>query len=326
MINLLSLLKDTPAYKSVKGDKSNGRLSHAYLLLCRDKLFLKDYLKLFAKSIMCEESDPCGECRTCKLIDKEAHSDVLFYPKKETISTEDVGNIIEESFLKPVESVKKLFVIVGAEDMSPIAQNKLLKTLEEPPKGVCILLGATNEFNLLSTLKSRVKKITVPLFEGQTVFDLLKEDYPDLVKLKRAVSCGDGTLGKVVSLYGDEKLALTTDLIKDVLVNMQSSKKVLEYSVKITESGVDVGEFISATELVVRDMLAYYSGKENLVFNKSYIEEIAEAKGFSQGAAVFILDRIIEANKRKKFNGNLQMITEWLLFSVLEGKHKWQKS
>ena len=326
MIDLLGLISDTAAYKSVYGDKIHGRLSHAYMLVCGDKTFLKEYLKIFAKLIMCESSNPCGECRTCRLIDSENFADVHFYPKKETICSEDVENIIEESFLKPIEEDKKLFVISNFETANAVAQNKLLKTLEEPPKNVHILIGATSEFPILTTVKSRVKKLTIPTFEKQKIYQTLKAEYTDEFRLIKAVSCGDGTLGKAISKYGDKKLFELMALVKDVLCNMQSSKNVLEYSTKIAESGIDTEEFISCLELVVRDMLTFYLDKQELVFDKEYLKEIANAKGFSIGAAIFILDRITEAYKRKKFNGNPTMVTEWLLFSILEGKHKWQKS
>ena len=57
--------------------------------------------------------------------------------------------------------------------MNASAQNKLLKTLEEPPKNVHILLGATSEYPLLATLKSRVKKLEIPPFDNQTIYKAL---------------------------------------------------------------------------------------------------------------------------------------------------------
>ena len=116
MIDFLSLIKNTGAYKIVKGDKDSDRLSHAYLIVCSDEVFLKEYVKVFAKTIACTTASPCNKCRTCNLIGDENLSDVLFYPKGDKgLSTEDVNEIIDESFIRPIELDKKLFVITATD-------------------------------------------------------------------------------------------------------------------------------------------------------------------------------------------------------------------
>ena len=326
MIDLKALIKTTNAYKIVKGDKKANRLSHAYLIITQDGDMLKDYLKVFAKLICCEGLEPCDNCRKCSLIDSEMHPDVMFYPKEQgAIGVDDVNALIEESYLKPVESDKKLFVIVGAENMNASGQNKLLKTLEEPPKNVHILMGATSEFALLSTIKSRVKKLEIPAFDNKVLIDALKDECDDYDKLCSSVSSGDGTVGKALALYGDNALLGTTELAIDMLVNMNSSSEILEYSNKILQTKIDLGQFLSVLELMLRDMLLVSQGKNDLVFNKSTVNRLSKAQKFSTGAIVHALESITEAQKRKKFNMNPTMLVEWLLFQILEGKYKWQK-
>ncbi len=326
MIDLKALVKKTNAYKIIQGDKKVQRLSHAYLILTNDGAMLKNYLKVFAKLMCCGDNEPCDSCRTCSLIDKEMHQDILFYPKKEgAIGVEEINSLIEESYLKPIECNKKLFVIVGAENMNASSQNKLLKTLEEPPKNVHILLGATSEFALLSTIKSRVKKLEIPPFDNEVLIEALKKECPDQEKLSMAVSSGDGTVGKALALYGDNRLLSVTELVMDMLVNMNSSSEILAYSNKILQPKIDLSQFLSVLELMLRDMLVVYEGKSDVAFNKGAIETLKKAQNFSAGALIHALESITEAQKRKKFNMNPTMLVEWLLFQILEGKYKWQK-
>ncbi len=327
MIDLLALLKNTSAYRIVKGDKVANRLSHAYLLLTADEYNLQEYLKIFAMLMCCQEEEPCGVCRTCKLIEKKSHVDVITYPKQdESITSEEVNELIEESYIRPIECDKKVFVIENAQTMNLSAQNKLLKTLEEPPRNVHIILGATNEYPLLSTIKSRVKKIEIPAFDSQTLINALKEDCQDIDRLSMAVACGDGTLGKAKALYNDKGLISLNQLVVDILVNMQASSDVLKYSTKIIENKVDISKFLSVLELLLRDMLVENQGQEDLVRNKAVISELKKAQRFSTGALVYALESVLDAQKRKKFNMNPTMLIEWLLFQILEGKYKWQKS
>ena len=326
MIDLLALLKNTSAYRIVSGDKKANRLSHAYLLLTADEENLQEYLKIFAKLLCCDEFAPCGQCRVCRLIEEKAHVDVITYPKTEkTVSSEEINELIEESYIRPIECGKKVFIIENAHTMNLSAQNKLLKTLEEPPRNVHIILGATNEFSLLPTIKSRVKKLEIPAFDNVTLINALKDECEDIKKLEIAVACGDGTLGKAKALYNGSGLVELNQLVVDVLLNLQSSKDVLKYSTLITDKKVDVSQFLSILELFLRDMLALKQGKESLVSNKSAILDLKKEQKFNTGSLIYALESVVEAQKRKKFNMNATMLIEWLLFQILEGKFKWQK-
>lgn len=320
MTETMQLLRETSAYKTVLSDKNADRLSHAYLVLSENKSDVDACLKLFAKLIL------SGDARAERLIDEGIHPDVLTYPKKgETLLTGDVAEIIEESFLKPIESDKKLFLILGGESMNAASQNKLLKTLEEPPKGVHILIGATSEYSLLPTVKSRVKKLVIPPFPPEKLFDALKTECPDTERLIDAVSCGDGTVGKALALYGDENLSETVALAEDTYLNMQSSRDVLFFSDRIMKQKSGVKEYISVMGLINRDLTLYFNGREDAVFNKKSLQKIKTAKGFNAGSVIYIAEKIAEAEKRLSLNGNPQTVLERFLFAFLEGKHKWQK-
>ena len=247
----------------------------------------------------------------CLLIEEKAHPDVFFYPKGQAVATDDVNSLIEESFVKPIENDKKIFVINHAETMNATAQNKLLKTLEEPPKGVHIIIGATSEFPLLSTLKSRVKKLEIPPFSSQKLFDALISDYPDSQRLNSAIACGDGTVGTAVAI--------------SVLKDMKSSADVIAFSNKVSANKGGFNQFLSVIETLLRDLLVYKEGKGDLAFNQNTLKEIVDAEKFPVGAILYALEGITEVNKRKKFNANATMLTEWFLFHILEGKYKWQK-
>ena len=320
MVDLLSLIKDTRAYKTVAADIAANRLSHAYLIISSDKRFSSEYLKIFAKLIMTGFSGG----RADSLIDLGYHPDVLNFPKNgETVLKEDVAKIIEESYLKPVESDKKLFLINNGESMNASSQNKLLKTLEEPPAGVHILITALSEYPLLSTFKSRVKKLVIPPYPAEKLINALKSECVDGERLENAVYCGDGTAGTALSLYGDENLAATIDAAVDTFLNMRTSRDVLEFSDKIMKFKDGVKGFISVAELITRDLTAYSNG--GTVKNPSLFKRVQKAEGFSDGALIYIADRISDAKRRLLANGNPQAVLEKLLFAILEGKHKWRK-
>lgn len=321
MIDLLPLFRETNAYRTVAEDMKSGRLSHAYLVVSADGENLPNYLKILAKLIVAD-----GDKRAEELIEKGVHPDVLTFPASgKTVLKEDVSKIIEESFLKPVESDKKLFLLNNGESMLSVSQNKLLKTLEEPPKGVCIIIGATSEFPLLNTVKSRLKKLVIPPYDSERLFNALKSEYPMEDRLKEAIACGDGTVGKTVALYQDEDLERTIDTAVDVVCNMKSSRDVLEYSVKIAGLKDGLNGFLPVLQLIIRDLTAYYTVGESAVADQKIFCRTKNVVGFNAGACIHIAEAITEAQKRLNANANVQAMTEWLLFAILEGKHIWQK-
>ena len=326
MASYSELIKKSNAYNVIARDKKAGRLSHAYMVVTSDKKYLREYLKTFAKLIMCEEDEFCGICRECRLISEERLTDVHFYPQQDgdKITAEDVDTIVSDSFVKPYECDKKIFVIADATDMNVSAQNKLLKTLEEPPENVYIIIGATSEHAVLSTIKSRVRTVEVSPFTPDELYDALKYDFPDGAKLMRAVRASDGTYGNTTELYEDEQFARAEETAKTVLLELGSSRDTLKVMGIIAESKVDLTNLLNSLEVLFYDMMVYFSD-QRLCQNSPNLDFFAKINGFNRASCLYALDRILEAKRKVWFNGNDTMVTERLLLQILEGKYKWKK-
>lgn len=326
MTDWTTLVKSTNAYNVIKSDIENDRLSHAYLVLCADGDNLGKYLGVLTKLFFCKEGLPCGKCRSCGLIEQGLHPDANFFPKEgQTVLSDDVNAIVLDSYVKPYEADKKVYVINHGQTMNASSQNKLLKTLEEPPQNVHIIIGATGEYSLLPTVLSRVKKLEIAPFDDEVIFNALKDELTDVQRLKDAISCADGSVGKVTSLYNDLSLKETMDFCQSVILDMQSSKDVLEFSTKLSALKGDFNDFLSVMELFLRDMLVAKSKGEKFLSNANAYLKLKSATGFSQGALISILEHITEARRRLQSNVTKTMVGEWLLFKILEDKFKWQR-
>jgi len=326
MANFYDLLKKTNAYKMLSLDIKSERLSHAYLVLSSDKAYLREYLKTFAKLILCKEKDFCDDCRTCRLVNEERLTDLIIYPKVkgEKITVSDANEIVNETFVKPYELSKKIFIIEDAVLMNGATQNKLLKTIEEPPENSIILIGASSEHAVLNTIKSRVKKLEIPLFSPEELYSVLIKECEEEDRLQKACYSYDGTIGGTLALYSDAKYLSAVSLAEEVLVDLKSSKNLLTVTEKITASGVDTDLFLDALEVLFRDMMVYFN-RERYIENaprKAYFDNL---EGFNSASALYALEKVTDAKKRKYFNNNDTMLLERLLLFVLEGKYKWKK-
>lgn len=305
------VIRNTNAYKIIYGEKKRGELSHAYLIVCPDGVMLKTYMKLFASLIMCENDGACGECRPCRLIDKEAYADCDFYPKDgDKIKTADIDDLVSKTIIRPIESDVRMFVLVGAENMTAEAQNKILKTLEEPPRNVCILIGATSDNALLPTVKSRVKRLDVPPFSDGEIRRALGEDYPDKAKLESAIALGGGKIGSVIKAYTDGNAEKMQAFCREVLFSMRSSKDVAKYSSKINKDNIK--DFISILKSEVANLLVKDNRK-------------AEDNGYVTGALIAISDMLSEKERALYYNANAVMVADSVLLAILGEKYRWQK-
>ena len=135
-----------------------GNVFHAYIIegdTCVDKVaFAKDMLK----AILCTEAPGtgCSNCINCRKVEHDNYED-LYFIESDGLSVKDeaVFQLQEKLKLKPAGGVRNLAVIKDADTMTVRAQNRLLKTLEEPPAGTVILLLSENRDNLLETIRSR---------------------------------------------------------------------------------------------------------------------------------------------------------------------------
>ncbi len=319
----------TAAYRAVIRDRQANALSHSYLLVCGDEKFLRGYTRALAKLIMCEKGNICGECRACRLIEKESFADCEFYPQEGEKITADGVNLIvsEKCYVKPLEADKRLFVIVGAEKMNITAQNKLLKTLEEPPANVCIILGACGDHTLLPTVKSRVKRLEIPSFPADEIFAEFNGRYADKEKLKTVCELCDGKPGNVEDLYSDDAVSRAVDECLKILTQMKKSPDIAQYSGKlIKKTREEFAAFISAMRIVIRDVLFVKENRESYVINSGRMDELyLAADKFNEGALLTVSDILAEIAAGCESYANQTMLADRLLFALLEENYRWQK-
>jgi len=140
----------------------NNSVSHSYIFSGISGIGKFLFAKEFAKAILCSSPDnkPCNNCKSCESIENSNNPDIIIIDEEEnSIKTEQIKQLTSNVLEKPIQSNKKIYIINNSENMTKEAQNSLLKTLEEPPEYVIIILVTSNENLLLNTIKSRCLKI-----------------------------------------------------------------------------------------------------------------------------------------------------------------------
>ena len=321
-MNGFSLLKNTNAYKIFSSDIERETVSHAYLIVCDDELNLENYLKAFAKKLICEAENPCNVCRNCKLIEEKIHTDVVFYPLGKKIVVSDVDDLIKKSTYKPLECDKKIFVLNNVSTMQPQAQNKLLKTLEEPPRNTYLLLGATSVYTVLPTVLSRAKRLDIPPFSESDIFNALKDSCEDREKLLSAVRLSGGKLGEAKERYLTGSGELAEKLAIRTFFEVTSSSQVAKFSSNFNKDIIKdyVSSLARLTSLALKMQSRDISGEGEFFESAKKL-----SKTVSTGALIYASDVIRSAEKSVYYNANYASIVDAVIFGILEGKYKWSK-
>lgn len=323
MIEFQDALKKSRAYNLIKHDIDTGNLSHAYMVISPDVFAVKNLFRLIACAVYCK--DACTTCPVCKKVLNGNHADVKFINEDgKKIKVEDVAALIEDTETKPFESDNKLYFVNSADKMNPAAQNKLLKTLEEPQKAVSIFLGVGSESAILDTVKSRTKKITLDRFSAQDIKDALISSGVAVGNATIAAACADGMLWRAKEIASNSAFSETFDRAIFILNNLKKSSDVASFLNDKTLDKDNLPVFLDALSIVLRDMIAAKTDK-TLIMSKHKEREIETlSKGFSLDALSNILYLVNEERKKLSFYVGSTGVVENLLLGILEVKYKCQ--
>ena len=305
----MSAFMNSAPYKIVAGDAANGRLSHAYLLVCPDVRNLRGFLKELAKLIFGADERVGG------LIEREMYADCLVLPAEGSkFTVADAKTVTDESYIKPVEGDKKLFVLDGVQDMNASAQNKLLKVLEEPPKNVYFLISCSQSDKVLPTIKSRCDKINVE--------KLTDDELKKICQSPLACMLSEGYAGRALMLEKNKDLQDIVDFAISLICELKNSSQVLRFSREFQDRKGNMELVLKTFSLALEDMVKIKTEKEELCTLKEYLPMLKSVESeFSVSAICEINSLISHFLEKLQFNANLSMAVDNFLLKVLEVKY-----
>ncbi len=294
-------ITSTSLYKQLKLNKH-----HAYLFFSSDK-FLNEAVALnFAKSLVCANGTACNNCPMCKQFESSTHPDVNIL-KQNSIKVDDVSKIINKLNTKPIAGEIQVFVILDADTINETAQNKLLKSIEEPNNSSIFILTTTKTDKLLPTILSRLNKVFVGQPNKQDKLHIANEYaktgvdinfYPDT----------DCLLTEAVNMSTNSAYSTTIDTIFNLLFALSTTADIPRAVDGMEE--FDKNIFLTCLQDIFLSILNN---------NNKYGDRLNQLKMMYTNKAVsHIVPLIDEAYKKQIANVNFYFILDNLLFNILK--------
>jgi len=318
------------------------KISHAYIIEGEKESGKEFIAQIFAKTLQCEHPreengfiEACNECHSCVQAKGNVNPDIktITHEKPNVISVDEIRQYIRDDVsIKPYERPYKIYIIPEGEKMNTAAQNALLKTLEEPPSYVVIIILTSNIEAFLPTILSRCVVLSMKSVVDEKIESFLMKEYhvPDY-KAKISASFARGNVGKAIMLSQNEYFENMKKDSFNLLQKMPRNNlnEILEmvkniWDVKDDEFEIAakdrVSDFLDILLFFYRDVLVYKAteSSENLIFvgEISYIRNAAESCSY-EGLSK-IVKEIEKARRRISVNVNTDLALEILMINIKE--------
>lgn len=272
-----------------------NKIANAYMFIGQESIGKFLFAKEFAKAILClNENKPCNKCKSCLEFDNSNNPDLtIIEPDGNNVKIEQIRELNRKVVEKPIVSTKKVYIINDGQNITKEAQNALLKTLEEPPEYVTIILITTSESAFLPTIKSRCTKINFNKLTEEEILKILKEKYNYQNVGNIVYKTSNGSISKSIQII--EKQSEFEDINK-MFSNLEH---------------VNVIDLINSKELV-------FKGKEDINSILDYIITIFFEKIKDNRKYIECIEIAENAKERLRKNSNYDMTIDNFMLNVWE--------
>ncbi|MBQ9043743.1 MAG: DNA polymerase III subunit delta [Eggerthellaceae bacterium] len=206
----------------LRASVATEHVTHAYLFTGPAGSNKTQAAYALAAALLCKDGG-CNACDTCQKVARRKHPDVRYYAPEGAggYLVDQVREIVADASLAPIQADRKIYILDRVDLLGTSAANAFLKTLEEPPADVVlVLMGRTRE-SVLPTIVSRCSVVPfrhIPASEAAAILCQRTGADPDLAKIA-IEACGGSITRGIEFLKSNERLAFRKRVL-EVLANI----------------------------------------------------------------------------------------------------------
>lgn len=306
----------------------HGRVGHAYLITGPEHIGKTTLARTFAQALNCTAEPgarPCGACRSCQLIARDHHPDVrLIEPEvsargKPTIKIAEIRQLQQDLTLSAYEARTKVAILTRFDTANLNAANAFLKTLEEPPNNVVLLLTADDGDTLLETIRSRCRTLALRPLPAALIEESLMTRWrvvPDEAELLAHLA--DGRLGWAVQASEDAALRNERVAQLEALQNALENRRVgrFELADRLARKPETLPELLRTWLSWWRDAVLLAFDDQAAITNVDHAERLrALARDVLEDSLLLSLKQTDAALWQLEHNANTRLVLEVLLLT-----------
>jgi DNA polymerase-3 subunit delta' len=304
---------------------ASGQMAHAYLFTGPPQIGKTTLALAFAQALNCTGDDPpCGECSACHKIAHGTHPDVRLLDSQEgAIKINHIRALQREAVLSPYEGRWRVYILAGMEQATHEAANCVLKTLEEPPPQVKLILTALEAELLLPTIVSRCQLIHLNPLPLAQIQQALQERWGAEEERARLLAhLSGGRMGwAVIAHQNGAVLTRRSQWLARILAIVEEGRVGrLAVAYQLSRAPDQVPEVLNLWLSWWRDLLLVKEGCPEAVTN---IDQEAVLRGKAQRYSLRQIQEIIraiqEAARQLEQNVNPRLALEVLLLRLPRG-------
>ncbi len=298
-----------------------GRVGHAYLFAGAPRIGKTTLALAFAQALNCTADEPpCGSCRSCQLTAQGIHPDVsTVRPVDERIKIEAIRDLQRTLALAPVEGRYRVCIITHFDLATPSAANCLLKTLEEPPPRVILLLTADRPEALLPTIVSRCQVLNLRPLSTEHIADALRDRGVEEERTQLLSHLSQGRIGWAIAAAQDESVLIQREQMIAELATLTEGGYVerFAWAERLAKNPELIADTLETFGSWWRDVLILASGSEARIVNLDHRARLEKwAARYGVKTAYRVLRAIHETGEAIARNANLRLALEVLTLSL----------